>query len=57
MLKTYFFAPLLLLAGAAQGQTSPSETLLLREPALSRDKLALSYTGDIWLANRDGSNP
>ncbi|QIL74638.1 PD40 domain-containing protein [Hymenobacter sp. HDW8] len=46
-----------LLSGAAQAQTSPAETLLLREPALSRDKLAFSYAGDIWTANRDGSNP
>ena len=58
MLKTCFLAPLLALAGsAAQAQTPPAETLLLREPALSRDKLAFSYAGDIWTANRDGSNP
>ena len=36
---------------------APAETLLLREPALSRDHLAFSYAGDIWLAGRDGSNP
>ena len=36
---------------------APAETQLLREPALSRDRLAFSYAGDIWTANRDGSNP
>ena len=36
---------------------APAETLLLREPSLSRDKVAFSYAGDIWTADRDGSNP
>lgn len=33
------------------------QTLLLRQPSISADKLAFVYAGDIWLANRDGSNP
>jgi len=58
VLKPYVFLALAaLLAGPAPAQTPPAETLLLREPALSRDRLAFSYAGDIWLANRDGSNP
>ena len=58
MLKNYLLPALLALSGtAAPAQTAPTETLLLREPAMSRDKLAFSYAGDIWLANRDGSNP
>ncbi len=44
-----------LLSHAPRAQTA--ETLLLREPALSRDRLAFSYAGDIWTANRDGTNP
>jgi tricorn protease len=32
-------------------------TLLLRQPALSVDHLAFVYAGDIWIADRDGSNP
>ncbi len=33
------------------------QTLLLKQPSISADKLAFVYAGDIWLANRDGSNP
>ena len=36
---------------------SASQTLLLRQPALSQDKLAFVYAGDIWIAGRDGSQP
>lgn len=32
-------------------------TLLLRQPALSAEKLAFVYAGDIWVAERDGSGP
>ncbi|MDJ0655078.1 MAG: PDZ domain-containing protein [Xanthomonadales bacterium] len=32
-------------------------TLLLRQPALSADRLAFVYAGDIWVANPDGSAP
>ncbi|SNR81231.1 S41 family peptidase [Hymenobacter mucosus] len=46
-----------LLSRAALAQSPAAETMLLREPALSRNKLAFSYAGDIWTANRDGSNP
>ena len=33
------------------------QTLLLKQPALSADKLAFVYAGDIWIANRDGTAP
>jgi len=33
------------------------QTLLLRQPDISDDKLAFVYAGDIWVANRDGSDP
>lgn len=33
------------------------QTLLLRQPDISADKLAFVYAGDIWVANRDGSDP
>lgn len=33
------------------------ETLLLRSPTVSNNNLAFVYGGDIWIANRDGSNP
>lgn len=46
----------ILLLTAVAGQAS-SETLLLRQPALSAEQLAFVYAGDIWVANRDGSQP
>jgi tricorn protease len=36
---------------------SANQTLLLRQPALSEDRLAFVYAGDIWIADRDGSRP
>ncbi len=33
------------------------QTLLLKQPSISADKLAFVYAGDIWVANRDGSSP
>ncbi|WP_420429997.1 S41 family peptidase [Kordiimonas sp.] len=46
-----------LLAGAAaQGVAADGETLLLREPSVSKDKLAFVYAGDIWIADRDGKD-
>jgi tricorn protease len=32
-----------------------AETLMLQQPAVSADKLAFVYAGDIWVARRDGS--
>ena len=61
MLKSAYLLALNSLLGLSlRAQTAPpapAETLLLREPALSRTHLAFSYAGDIWLAGRDGSNP
>ena len=33
------------------------QALLLRQPDISADHLTFVYAGDIWLANRDGSEP
>ncbi len=33
------------------------ETLLLKQPTLSMEKIAFLYAGDIWAAERDGSSP
>ncbi|MDE3247214.1 MAG: PD40 domain-containing protein [Bacteroidota bacterium] len=33
------------------------ETLLLRSPSASKDKLVFAYASDIWVADRDGSHP
>ena len=35
---------------------SAEETLLLRQPALSKDHLAFVYAGDIWVADSSGRN-
>src|ERR1700735_3964330 len=34
-----------------------SPTRLLRQPAVSKDHLAFVYAGDIWVSDRDGSQP
>jgi tricorn protease len=33
------------------------ETLLLRSPSISNDKIAFAYASDIWIAGKDGSHP
>ncbi len=49
----------LLIAGTALGSASvrADGTHLLRMPTVSKDKLAFIYAGDLWVANRDGSDP
>ena len=39
------------LVGAAQGADSP---LLLRNPSLSRDRIAFLYASDVWIVAREG---
>ncbi len=34
-----------------------TETRLLRQPAVSKDRLAFVYAGDIWVSDRDGQHP
>jgi tricorn protease len=55
-----FFAILCALAIAGPcvaSQTSEEGTLLLHQPAVSKDHLAFVYGGDIWVTDRDGSHP
>jgi tricorn protease len=56
MNRRHAFAGLLLAALAALAVTVKAEetTLLLRQPALSKDHLAFVYAGDIWIADRSG---
>ena len=42
---------------APMAHAQESETMLLRDPALSDNALAFVYAGDIWIAAPDGSNP
>lgn len=37
--------------------SAQDETLLLRDPAISAQKIAFVYAGDLWTAERDGSDP
>jgi tricorn protease len=37
-------------------QLQAQETLLLRHPSISNNKIAFAYGSDIWTVNRDGSN-
>ena len=46
-------AALLATLGLAQ---AAEPTLMLRQPAVSRDHLAFVYAGDLWLADRSGGN-
>ena len=48
---------LLICAILLQSIAFSQETLLLRCPSLSNDKIAFAYASDIWVANHDGSNP
>jgi tricorn protease len=44
-------------SGLAPVAASAAEpTLMLRQPAVSKDHLAFVYAGDLWLADRDGGN-
>ncbi len=53
------FVPVVILAGTAvpaAGQEAGG-TRMLEDPALSESHLAFVYDGDLWMADRDGSNP
>ncbi len=48
---------LMLSFGATSLSTAAAETLLLRDPALSADRVAFVYAGDIWIAYKNGAGP
>jgi len=35
----------------------PTDTRMLTQPAISKTQIAFVYAEDLWIANRDGSNP
>ena len=42
---------------SSEAQDAPTGTRMLSQPALSAEHVAFAYDGDLWVANRDGSNP
>ena len=48
---------LLMLFLCAGITATAQETLLLRSPSVSNNKIVFAYGGDIWLTDRDGSHP
>lgn len=57
MLRSLLAASVGLLAVAAAAIPASAETLMVGDPALSARHLAFAYSGDIWIAERDGTNP
>lgn len=56
-MKTFPLLLSLLLGSFLVMGQSAEETLLLRSPSVSKSKVAFAYAGDIWTAERDGTNP
>ncbi len=46
----------LFVSSVAARDIDPANTRMLAQPAISADHIAFVYDGDLWLANRDGSN-
>jgi len=58
LLLILFISSNMLLATHSQAfQDSEESTLLLRQPTVSDEHIVFVYAGDLWRANRDGSNP
>ena len=55
--KTLRMYKLLILFICVGINASAQETLLLRSPSVSNNKIAFAYGGDVWTADRDGSHP
>ena len=59
--KYYSFAFLVLLLlqtlSASSQPDLTNDTKFCRTPAISKDYIAFVYANDLWIADRDGSNP
>ena len=51
------FVALILVLPLASLSQDPSDTRLMEQPTISANHVAFIYAGDLWAANRDGSNP
>jgi tricorn protease len=56
LLRVYFSLALLFTCTFGITHAQSQKPLLLRDPAVSKTEVAFSYAGNIWVANRDGSN-
>jgi len=52
---SFFLVLALALPGFLAGGIDINDTKLLSQPAISKDHIAFSYAGDLWLANIDGT--
>ncbi|MGB5943169.1 MAG: PDZ domain-containing protein [Leeuwenhoekiella sp.] len=52
----YLLLPLALTA-SAQSTLNTTDTRLLYQPAMSETQIAFIYANDLWVADKDGSNP
>jgi tricorn protease len=57
MQKNIFLLSMWIIYSVPSFAIDPSDTRLLYQPALSEDHIAFVYAEDLWVANRDGSNP
>ena len=57
LIKTPGFTALLLFTISVLGFSLQAQTKLMQQPALSDTHIAFVYAEDLWVANRDGSNP
>ncbi|MCY2685735.1 S41 family peptidase [Salinimicrobium sp. TH3] len=51
------FCILLLLSGLTYAQININDTRLLSQPAMSDSQIAFIYAEDLWVADKNGSNP
>ncbi|MBS0363545.1 MAG: PD40 domain-containing protein [Proteobacteria bacterium] len=56
-MKGPVFAAAVLAAAVSTSAHAQSQTLLLRDPAISASHIAFIYAGDLWVADRNGANP
>ncbi|UIR55756.1 PDZ domain-containing protein [Sphingobacterium sp. SRCM116780] len=57
MIKPKFKFLGLMMAFSAAFSVEAQETLLLRSPSMSTDKISFVYGGDIWISDKSGANP
>lgn len=56
-ITTYLFGILFVCFTFTSTAQNIKDTRLMTDPAISKNKIAFIYAEDLWVANRDGSNP